>query len=155
MFRSVASVTLLSVPPPITDSASVPFEVSVLPPPMISAPPPVTTRLVRPTVDRLVLAWFSVIAPVRFTTPLPLCTILPSALALKASPRFRMPPDTAMPLVTAPVFVQVPVPETAARCTVPLLTLMLPVLLMPPRYQVLPETLAFSTPWKLIVSSSW
>ena len=149
----VANVTLFSSELLVADSASVPFEVSVLPPPMISALP-VTTRLVRPTVDRLVLAWFSVIVPVRFTTPLPLCTILPSALALKASPRFRMPPDTAMPLVTAPVFVQVPVPETVSRYTVPLLTLMLPVLLTLPRYQALPVTLALNTPWKLMVSSA-
>ena len=146
MLRSVANVTLLSFALLVADSASVPFEVSVLPPPMISAPPPVTTRLVRPTVDRLVLAWFSVIAPVRFTTPLPLCTMLPRVLALKASPRFRMPPDTAMPLVTAPVFIQVLVPEAVSRYTVPLLTLMLPVLLTLPRYQVLPVTLALSTP---------
>ena len=85
----------------------------------------------------------------------PVRVIRPMPVVVKLSPRLRMPtPERAMPLVAAFVFAQVPVPEAAARCTVPALTLMLPVLLTLPRYQVLPETLAFSTPWKLIVSSA-
>ena len=119
---------------------------------MIWALPPVTTKLVRPTVDRLVLAWFSVIVPVRLTVP-PVCTMLPRLLALKASPRLSTPPETAMPLPTVAVLVHEPTPEMVSRCTAPALTLMLPVFARLPRYQFLPAAFAFSVPWKLIASS--
>ena len=143
MPSSVALGVLNKVPSPLTIVPLAIVPVSELRPPLpkVPAEPMSSVPPARSSV------------PVRLTVPA-VRVILPIAVVVKSSPRLSAPPERAMPLPTAPVFVQLPVPDTVSRCTVPLLMLMLPVLLKLPRYQVLPETLALSTPWKSIVSSA-